>query len=41
MKSLIVASNNQHKIKEIKEILNDLNLNVISLKEAEINIDVE
>ncbi|GKX64890.1 XTP/dITP diphosphatase [Inconstantimicrobium mannanitabidum] len=41
MKSLIVASNNQHKIKEIKEILKDLNLQVISLKEAEINIDVE
>lgn len=41
MKKLIVASNNEHKIKEIKEILNDLPLNIISLKEAGIFIDVE
>ncbi|EDS78053.1 non-canonical purine NTP pyrophosphatase, RdgB/HAM1 family [Clostridium botulinum C str. Eklund] len=41
MKKLIVASNNQHKIEEIKEMLKEFNLDVISLKEARINIDVE
>ncbi|WP_085829206.1 XTP/dITP diphosphatase [Clostridium massiliodielmoense] len=41
MKKLIVASNNQHKIEEIKEMLKEFNLDVISLKEAGINIDVE
>ena len=37
---IIVASNNQHKIGEIKDILKDLNLNIYSLKECNINIDV-
>lgn len=37
---LIVASNNQHKIKEIKEIISDLNIEVYSLKECNIDIDV-
>lgn len=41
MKKLIVASNNAHKIKEIKEILGDFPLEIISLKEAGIDIDVE
>ena len=41
MRKLIVASNNNHKIKEIKEILKDLPLNIISLKEGGIFIDVE
>lgn len=41
MKKLIVASNNEHKIKEIKEIMNDLPLKIVSLKEASIFIDVE
>jgi len=41
MKKLIVASNNEHKIKEIKQILAQLPLEVISLKEANIDIDVE
>jgi len=41
MKKLIVASNNQDKIKEIKEILADFPFEVISLKEANIDIDVE
>lgn len=40
MKKIIVASNNQKKIKEIKEILNDFNLEVKSLKEENIDIDV-
>lgn len=41
MKKLIVASNNEHKIKEIKEILKDLPLNIRSLKDENIFIDVE
>ncbi|QGU94229.1 XTP/dITP diphosphatase [Clostridium bovifaecis] len=41
MRKLIVASNNEHKIKEIKQILKDFPLEIISLKEAGINIDVE
>lgn len=41
MKKLILASNNAHKIKEIKEILKDFNLEILSLKDAEIDIDVE
>ncbi|SHF10080.1 XTP/dITP diphosphatase [Clostridium fallax] len=41
MKKLIVASNNEHKIREIKEILKDLPLKICSLKEEGINIDVE
>lgn len=41
MKKIIVASNNEHKIQEIKEILSGLPFEVISLKEAGIDIDVE
>ncbi|KEH99203.1 XTP/dITP diphosphatase [Clostridium botulinum] len=41
MKKIIVASNNQHKIEEIKEILKEFDLNILSLKEAGINVDVE
>jgi XTP/dITP diphosphohydrolase len=41
MKKLIVASNNEHKIKEIKQILSQFPFEVLSLKEANINIDVE
>ena len=37
---IIVASNNQHKISEIKNILKDLNLSIYSLRECNINIDV-
>lgn len=40
MKKLIVASNNSHKIEEIKEILSDLNVNIVSLKEEGIDVDV-
>lgn len=38
---LIIASNNAHKIDEIKNILKDLNYEILSLKEAGIDIDVE
>ncbi|MGH4052118.1 MAG: XTP/dITP diphosphatase [Clostridium sp.] len=41
MKEIIIASNNEHKIKEIKEILSQFPFEVLSLKEANINIDVD
>ena len=41
MNKVIVASNNEHKIVEIKEILSKHSLEVLSLKEAGIDIDVE
>ena len=41
MKDLIVASNNQGKIKEYKEILEPLGFNLMSQSEANINIEVE
>ena len=40
MNNLIVASNNEKKIKEIKEILKDLNIKVYSLRDKGIDIDV-
>lgn len=41
MKKLLVASNNEHKIKEIKKILSKHPFDIMSLKEAGIDIDVE
>ncbi|QAT39341.1 XTP/dITP diphosphatase [Clostridium sp. JN-9] len=41
MKRLVVASNNQHKIEEIKAMLSKYNISIISLKEAGLDIDVE
>ena len=41
MKRLVIASNNQHKISEIKEMLKDFPFEIVSLKEAGINVDVE
>ncbi|EGT3615694.1 XTP/dITP diphosphatase [Clostridium perfringens] len=41
MKKFILASNNAHKVKEIREILKDFDFKILSLKEAGINIDVE
>ncbi len=38
---LIIASNNAHKIEEIRDILGDLNYEILSLKDAGINVDVE
>lgn len=40
MRKLILASNNQKKIKEIKEILSNIDLEVKSLKDENIDIDV-
>lgn len=41
MKKLVLASNNQKKIKEIKEILKGLEYEVYSLNDMNIDIDVE
>ncbi len=41
MNKIILASNNKGKIKEVSEILSPLGFNVVSLKEAGINVDVE
>ncbi len=41
MRDLIIASNNEGKIKEYREILLNYGFNVISQKEAGINIEVE
>ncbi|MCY6957038.1 XTP/dITP diphosphatase [Clostridium brassicae] len=41
MKKLIVASNNEHKIMEIREILKSFPIEIISLKEAGIYIDID
>lgn len=40
MKKLIIASNNSKKIKEIKEVLKGINLDIKSLKDEGIDIDV-
>lgn len=41
MKRLIIASNNAHKVEEIKEMLKDFHYEILSLKDAGIDIDVE
>lgn len=41
MKKIIFASNNAGKIKEVKEILKDMDIELVSLKEAGISVDVE
>lgn len=38
---IIVASNNMHKIEEIKTTLKDFNIEVLSLKDVNINVDPE
>lgn len=40
MNKIIFATSNLGKMKEIKEILNDLNCEILSMKEAGINIDI-
>ena len=39
MKSIILASNNKDKVKEVKEILKGYD--IISMKEAGIDVDIE
>lgn len=41
MKKIILASNNSHKIEEIKKILEGLPFEIKSLKDENINIDIE
>lgn len=41
MKKIVVASNNKHKIEEIKTILKDFNTEVLSLNDVGITIEVE
>ncbi|GAA0675886.1 MULTISPECIES: RdgB/HAM1 family non-canonical purine NTP pyrophosphatase [Clostridium] len=41
MKKIIVASNNKHKIQEIEAILKDIDIEVVSLKDEGIFIEVE
>ena len=40
MKQLILATNNKHKVEEIKSILSNLNLEVLSLKDIGVEIEV-
>ena len=40
MKKIILASNNAHKVKEIKNILSELDVDIKSLKDENINIEV-
>ncbi|CDI50575.1 RdgB/HAM1 family non-canonical purine NTP pyrophosphatase [Clostridium tetani] len=41
MKTVLLATNNENKVNEIKDILCELNLKVVSLKEVGINVEVE
>ncbi len=41
MKQIILASNNEHKLKELKQKLQNLDIDVVSQKEAGYNIDPE
>lgn len=41
MKKIILASNNAGKIKEVKAILSDMDIELVSMKEAGIELDVE
>ncbi len=41
MKKLILASNNKDKLKEIREILKDIDIEIFSLKDMKIDIDIE
>ena len=41
MTKIILASNNKGKIKELKEICKDMQVEIVSMKEAGIDIDIE
>ncbi len=41
MTRIILASNNAHKVAEVKEILKDVDVDIVSLKDAGIDVDVE
>jgi len=39
--NIILASNNKNKIKEVKEILADLSIDIMSMQEAGLDVDIE
>ncbi|QCX33083.1 XTP/dITP diphosphatase [Caloramator sp. E03] len=41
LNKIIIASNNRHKVEEIKNILKDYNIEILSLKDAGIELEVE
>ena len=41
MEKVILASNNMGKIKEFREILKDMDIELVSMKEAGIDVDIE
>ena len=41
MESVILASNNKHKLKEIQEILKDFEYNLVTMEGAGLNMDIE
>ena len=41
MEKIILASNNSNKVREVKEILRDMNVEIVSMKEAGIDLDIE
>ncbi|MDT8715394.1 RdgB/HAM1 family non-canonical purine NTP pyrophosphatase [Clostridium sp. 19966] len=41
MKKLLVATNNEHKLIEIKEILKDIDIEIVGLNEAGIDIEID
>jgi XTP/dITP diphosphohydrolase len=41
MNRMLAATNNKHKLEEIRDILSEINIEVISLQDAGIDIDVE
>lgn len=41
MNRIIFATGNENKLKEIRQIMKDINLEIVSMKEAGINIDIE
>lgn len=41
MKTIILASNNEGKIREIKQICSDMSVEILSIREAGIDVDIE
>ena len=41
MKKIVFATGNQGKLREVKKILADLNVDIVSMKEEGIQIDVD
>ena len=41
MKKIVLATNNNKKVKELKNMLQEFDFEVVSLKDENINIDVE